>query len=295
MAKFATAALLGLALGLTACNQNLGQNNVETTTDSAIISGDLIKVRKEGGSRAVVGLEFEDDKGVRRFGCTGTLIASNAVLTAAHCLDLELMGKGKMVNVLFDNTYTTAANREARKITKAKSHPLYNSLLRKFKALNRGVPPKVTLDHDIAVLFFEGTAPASFAPAVLETDTKRDYSGATAYVFGYGRAKNYANNGTESLLYSVGDLRLGKIPLDDSYSADQIRYFSTLQSDQKVCQGDSGGPQFIVDGRGARIIGVNSAGGAQVYGGLDCSYGKSQATKVAYFAPWISQQLKGAK
>lgn len=290
MTKFILLSLIGLSL--TACNQNMGGDLQDDDQDTAILNGEVIKSRDEIGSRSVVGFETTEPNGEKRMGCTGTLIAKNAVLTAAHCMDPNYTAKSRIVNVVFETNYGSGRGNEVRKVTGMKPHPKYNTMYDP----ETGIKGK-SLDNDIALVFFEGTIPSGYAIAALDTDLKADYSGKTSIFYGYGRSKEYSGSNNEPLNFSIGQLRMGELKISDKFTKEPFRYSSIENNPQtqNACQGDSGGPQFIVDGRGARVIGVTSSAGVSTTTGILCSYGKTTATRVAYFASWIEQQIKGKK
>jgi hypothetical protein len=118
--------------------------------------------------------------------CTGTLITSNLVLTAGHCVD----PKAKDLNIYFSEKIKGAPAERVRKVVASVVHPNYST---EMKAKDMG---------DIAILKFEGDVPSEYAPAKLMGDASKLFNGRDVFVAGYGL------NWTIGINRGAGTLRL---------------------------------------------------------------------------------------
>lgn len=270
--------MFGLVFGLVACNQQLsGSSAVNTSEGSAIINGQIKTVRDTPASRSVVMIEMVNTRGFAITFCTATLVGPNTILTAAHCFDPKMMPGLASFRVLFENTYTMTGKREAREGLAFVRYPDYNS--------------KLVYDHDIAIGVFAGTIPQGFSTVALDTNENANYSNMLTYVYGYGRTVNYTGDKYENPRYSAGTLYRGVLKIDNFYKETPDRYFSVVEWPSHLCQGDSGGPQFYDKDGVLKVIGVNSAVfGEKLPNGMQSCLGRSQATKVSAFYPWIKKE-----
>lgn len=220
--------------------------------------------------------------------CTGSLIANDLVLTAAHCFNGQ--DKSKKAYVLFkrDNTQLSISSSEAVEVARSVVHPNY----RRASNIQTSAPGFYQNVNDIALIQLSRSAPSQYVRMSLAPDyLNSTNAGLEMYAIGYGRVTGYKNaNGEEGLLRFKRGLRT------EAFS-ERSSYFLVDQKSGGVCQGDSGGPALYAtaDGNNIFVLGVTSAvfqSDAMEQQGADpCRY-KAIYTKVSYYKSWIFEQAR---
>jgi hypothetical protein len=198
--------------------------------------------------------------------CTGTALARDVVLTAAHCVEPPA-------------TYRVMADG----IT-APGLPL----------LRRAVHPRYDAGHyragrvtaDVALLKLETPLPASVVPAALAPD-RRVAAGERLVVAGIGSAVHQSESG-------MGVPRQAALVVTGRPGNLQIRLMDPATRDKRsglgACTGDSGGPAFLeTDGRYA-VIGVVSWSTGP--GGTDGCGGLTGVTPLSLYRAWIAETAR---
>jgi len=245
--------------------------NVRKLTKRTVANARII------GGNDVVGKEFDDCVAVGddvQFGCTGTLIAPNVVLTAGHCEILHTR--------IFVGNDTAKAGRVFR-VKRYVRHPKWDS----------------GLNNDLMLLILEkpvtGVAPRKLATAAV-IDAATD-----ARVVGYGTTDIAGTKG-------YGRKQHTDVPIASSACSGRVKG----RSDGSVygchagkelvagkplllhdtCRGDSGGPLYIAN-KQARwtLAGVTSRG--TDHASTMCGDGGIY-TRVDKYATWIAAAVKSA-
>jgi hypothetical protein len=198
--------------------------------------------------------------------CTGTLIAPDVVLTAAHCVDPSFIADYIPSFTLAHNTtsgippLTTGARTIA--------HPNFS--------LNAFPPPGVGRWYDIALLILAQPV-TTVEPVRLPraSEITQLVEGKELHIVGYGKT-------TDSTLSTGGVMYHALTDLVDV--GDYELQIASPGSPQN-CQGDSGGPALADLGNGLRVVGVVSRSATNQ---PDCNDGGTDTRVDAYF-DWIEE------
>jgi hypothetical protein len=198
--------------------------------------------------------------------CTGTALARDLVLTAAHCV-----APAATYRVLLPDIKPPGL--AIRSIT---VHPRYNP---KDYASGR-------VTADVALLKLEAPLPEDIAPAAL-AEIRPVAPGDRFVIAGYGGTSSgsEAGNGKPRAAALVATGRPGTL---------QIRLFDPATRDQRpglgACTGDSGGPAFVESDNTYAVIGVVSwtTGAANTTG---CG-GLTGVTPLALYRGWVVETAK---
>jgi secreted trypsin-like serine protease len=203
-------------------------------------------------------------RGNRATFCTGTALARDLVLTAAHCV----APKGR---------YRVLPGRGARALAIARiaHHPGYDP-----RHYARG---RVTAD--VALVKLAAALPARIKPATLDNGGAAVAAGDRLLIAGYG----VAVPGRDS---STGVARIAALVATGQPGSLQIRLIDPATNGERTglgaCIGDSGGPAFRESAGHLRVIGVVSwsTGPVQSEG---CG-GMTGVTPLVLYKPWIVEQ-----
>jgi secreted trypsin-like serine protease len=234
--------------------------------------------------------------------CTGSIIAENFIVTAAHCAN-----EAQYLKVVFGNDidlYMSAHEQDilemhVRQVTAVVTHPDYDE-----EENSR----KNTDHNDIAVMRFSGKLPEGYKPAVILADSSYLKIGSMAKLAGFGvddielkpvNMKNvkdakkkldegeiYCEDEQEKHCFEVeatgeGILRQAEAPIALKGISEVLL---NETKGQGTCMGDSGGPAYLQDGSNYFLFGVTSRG-SQL-----CD-GNGIYTNVVYFTNWIKQTI----
>lgn len=163
--------------------------------------------------------------------CTGTALAHDLVLTAAHCVALPIPYRAR--------TYQNGASIEVRQIARHPGFSFANYAASRATA-------------DIALVKLAAPLPDIIVPAALAA-ARRVAVGETLTIAGFGVTRNKTDDG-------LGIPRVAALAVTGKPGSLQVRLIDPATRNARPglggCVGDSGGPAY--DGEGPLVIGVVS-------------------------------------
>jgi secreted trypsin-like serine protease len=253
-----------LSLGFVACSQNLPSEEVLSADkhNMRVFGGDDVKA-DSSLARSVVAV-VTSGSGL----CSGVLLQSKFVLTAAHCVNSEKISNLKVV--FGTNVSKSATIRYPDQIL---IHPDFQ-------------PSRRQDWNDLALLRLAEPAPEGSLPVALNAAPVEIEPNTEVKSLGYGIDK--VRPGLADNQRGAGHLRQVKLKVKDpAFSKNEFTLNQGL-IDGGACQGDSGGPVFLIGEGGPRLIGIVS----RVRGllGFSCTI-DSIVTRVDIYTSWIQQNL----
>ena len=232
-----------LALALSVVSPSLAQEappvvNGSTTSDYEAI-GVLLACSRSGCSSF----------------CSGNLVDSNWVVTAAHCVE----ALDEYVRYGYDGYFGVGPDvgslTDYQLISSYAEHPSYNAS---------------SLRNDIGMVELDAGGITSVSPVAMNTDSiNSSWVGTDLRYVGYGiTGDGRGGSGTK---------RFGDIPIYDYDSYFVVSYDGRVN----VCQGDSGGAGLLMSGSSYTLVAVNS------YVTPSCDGGATGGTRVDQYISWI--------
>jgi secreted trypsin-like serine protease len=207
--------------------------------------------------------------------CGGSLVDTDVVLTAAHCV---VSTPANRLDVLTGTNRLAPGGGERIHVAAVHVHPGYNAR---------------TSGNDIAVLELSEPSSSTTIPIIHAGDFDLWDPGTIATVIGWGDRDRRANQTNFPVnLYEVDLPILSNAQCSNAYGAGYLKAKMLCAGDlqnggRDSCQGDSGGPLFVPDGHsGVFQVGVVSFGA-----GCGIARFPGVYTRVARYAAFVDQYL----
>lgn len=282
-----TTALLTSALSLTACSKvHIGEGSTKNLSFSnGIINGETVSADEDLAKTTVQIFTFQvaqDETGRERItgvaGCTGTLIAEDIILTAAHCTT-------SVPDYIVLYFSTEAPTNFKAFMASFPTNPLVRRVIGGKVGTNwPKLKPRQAGDWgDIALLKFEGGIPDGYQLAELLPTSEKLEVDQPITLAGFGITDGIKKTPATELLKVEVSI------LDPNFSKSEMVIDS---GDKGPCHGDSGGPAYVKGSDGKQYVaGVTSRADIRNDPKGLC-IGDTVYTKVQPHAAWIKRSMK---
>lgn len=296
---------LALALSISlsiSCDRPISQglSNASVISQSAIIEGEKCSQTQSESAVEII-VEAEVDFSVMgkgydtSYSCSGTLIAPDVVITAAHCLEVANLTAG--VGTLIRSAYYVTTERDLRFLDETTAPMLPKKSVRALAQLqneqydnDHDNPPGLGNDHDVGLLFLE--RPLHIKPAVVITkeEAQQISVGKTVSIAGWGRTSQKIFNFLDPSSERNSGVKYCALSMVNEVGDYEMQIGSDAQSARK-CFGDSGGPTYMdvltKYGVEERLIGITS----RAYDDGNCDKGGVD-TRVDAWLDWIDAKMQ---
>ena len=201
--------------------------------------------------------------------CSGTVVASNVILTAGHCVTSAEPG---LYNVVTGAVNKTSGVNSA--VAKAIPYPGWE-----------------LGNHDAAVLVLSRPVAApAIRLATSPADEKLLAIGAEAFEAGWGKTSFYGGEYPADLMWTNTKTYAVGLTVEGHEEVCAPTTICTSNGGKGVCPGDSGGPLWAETGGGPVEIGLASFD-LEPEGGGESTCNRTGSTRVDEIEPWIEEQI----
>ncbi len=220
--------------------------------------------------------------------CSSTLIAPDVVMTAAHCLDPEVLQQTAGVRIDDETEYRWSPEADLRAYTTGASGWPEDSYAVAQRVYHedwsyRQLGIGLSLNYDIGLMFLEEPVtdgPYAYLPTAEEAEQLQE--GSEVIVVGWGYQDPQGRK--------LGTKQFGISPVGPI--ADYEFQVGPDTDDVRKCHGDSGGPSLLEieteTVETLRVVGITS----HSYDTTDCDNTGGVDTRADYYLDWIDEQMR---
>lgn len=248
-------------LVFTACGNQINSSNSLELNSSHIFGGEKIDT-DHFLAQVTVGIDNQERNTI----CTGSIIANDLILTAAHCTEFALPEK---IKVVFSNKIPNS--KKSIQVKEYIQHKEYSK--------------KDGIRNDLVIIKLIKPIPSSYRIIDLEKSIRLNLSeGDTLHIAGFGKSRFGIFAG------GAGTLRAATVKIE-SFSPEDDLVVLNQREEKGICSGDSGGGSFaVVEGELAQV-GVNSfVLKKESRNTADCKNKGFQVSVAKYF-DWITKTM----
>jgi len=213
--------------------------------------------------------------------CTGTVVASNLILTAAHCAEnpeTGVLDETSRYTIITGNVDWNAAPRQVSAVSKVIIYP--------------GFVPSL-LDRDAALLVLATPTTAPVIPLWTAGNAGTLQAGRAAEIVGWGQEYSEQELLPESLKWADTVIQSPEWcgqNASDFYEQGELCTINPPSYSTGACHGDSGGPLLVSSAEGPVEVGVTS----HIYG--ECSTTRPTVfTRTDILIPWVHEWAEAEK
>lgn len=201
--------------------------------------------------------------------CTGTLVASQLVLTAAHCIDSAVTARALAFRIEVPANNAQGYTYHTYSSTRVSSHPQWNQ--------------QVSLGNDVGFVILDNKVdPKHAVPMPYNTKAlDSSFIGRNVQFLGYGLIQSTRTAAVSTPVKMGAEIPITRLQSDR---------FVTQTAGKSICHGDSGGPALMKLNGVWTVIGVNSyVSGSSAGSGRSACDGSGTCMRTDVYPTYFSQ------